>query len=102
LEYRVLFYSLDGSLVSKYEAYENALGLKSMAWSSSGHFIALGSFDEHLRILNHLNWKPIAELNHETIAVTLNRYNKEAVSFFFFFLFTMKKGFYLVQYIDWI
>lgn len=79
LSYRVLLYSVNGSLLGKYEAYEHALGLKSMAWSSSGQFLALGSFDNHLRILSHLNWKPIAEFDHESLAVTKSRLNKTAV-----------------------
>lgn len=82
LTYRLLLYSLNGSLLGKYEAYEHALGLKSMAWSSSGQFLALGSFDDHLRILSHLNWKPIAEFDHESLAVTKTRLNKTAVRVF--------------------
>ncbi|DAZ96823.1 TPA: hypothetical protein N0F65_007084 [Lagenidium giganteum] len=81
LEFRVLFYSIDGKLLAKYQAYENALGLKSMAWSSSGQFIALGSYDDHLRVLSHLNWKPMVELDHTTIATKLGRSNQHAVEY---------------------
>uniref|UniRef100_K3X4Q4 Anaphase-promoting complex subunit 4 WD40 domain-containing protein n=1 Tax=Globisporangium ultimum (strain ATCC 200006 / CBS 805.95 / DAOM BR144) TaxID=431595 RepID=K3X4Q4_GLOUD len=81
LEFRVLLYAVDGTLLAKYQAYEHALGLKSMIWSTSGHFLALGSFDEHVRVLSHLNWQPIAEFDHETIAVTLTRVNKTAVEY---------------------
>lgn len=50
-----------------------------MEWSTSGQFLALGSFDDHMRVLSHLNWKPIADFDHEAVAVTMTRVNKTAV-----------------------
>lgn len=50
-----------------------------MEWSTSGQFLALGSFDDHVRVLSHLNWKPIADFDHEAVAVTMTRINKTAV-----------------------
>ncbi|RQM23021.1 hypothetical protein B5M09_010808 [Aphanomyces astaci] len=47
-------------------AYQHALGIKSMAWSPSGQFLALGSFDEKVRLMSHMHWKCIAELDHPT------------------------------------
>ncbi|XP_053307920.1 WD repeat-containing protein WRAP73 [Spea bombifrons] len=64
LEYKMLLYSLDGRLLSSYRAYEWSLGIKSVAWSPSSQFLAVGSFDEKVRILNHVTWKPIKELSH--------------------------------------
>lgn len=64
LEYKVLLYSLDGRLLSTYRAYEWSLGIKSVAWSPSSQFLAIGSYDEKVRILNHVTWKKIAELEH--------------------------------------
>ncbi|XP_014739407.1 PREDICTED: WD repeat-containing protein WRAP73 isoform X1 [Sturnus vulgaris] len=64
LEYKVLLYSLDGRLLSSYRAYEWPLGVKSIAWSPSSQFLAIGSFDEKVRILNHVTWKKITELDH--------------------------------------
>ncbi|XP_062821694.1 WD repeat-containing protein WRAP73 isoform X2 [Anolis carolinensis] len=64
LRYKVLLYSLDGRLLSTYSAYNWSLGVKSIAWSPSSQFLAIGSFDEKVRILNHVTWKKIAEFEH--------------------------------------
>ncbi|KAF5917412.1 hypothetical protein HPG69_007006 [Diceros bicornis minor] len=45
LEYKVLLYSLDGRPLSAYSAYEWSLGIKSVAWSPSSQFLAVGSYD---------------------------------------------------------
>ncbi|KAM6402805.1 WD repeat-containing protein WRAP73 [Rhynochetos jubatus] len=64
LEYKMLLYSLDGRLLSTYQAYEWSLGIKSVAWSPSSQFLAIGSYDEKVRILNHVTWKKITEFEH--------------------------------------
>ena len=48
-QYKVLLYSLDGRLLSSFSAYEWSLGIKSLAWSPSSQFLAIGSFDEKVR-----------------------------------------------------
>ncbi|XP_057274114.1 WD repeat-containing protein WRAP73 isoform X3 [Pezoporus wallicus] len=48
LEYKILLYSLDGRLLSTYRAYEWSLGIKSVAWSPSSQFLAIGSYDEKI------------------------------------------------------
>uniref|UniRef100_A0A8C7XTP8 WD repeat containing, antisense to TP73 n=1 Tax=Oryzias sinensis TaxID=183150 RepID=A0A8C7XTP8_9TELE len=67
LEYKMLLYSLDGRLLSTYSAYEWSLGIKSVSWSPSSQFLAIGSFDEKVRILNHITWKKIAQFEHPAI-----------------------------------
>ncbi|GAB5574475.1 WD repeat-containing protein WRAP73 isoform X1 [Prionailurus iriomotensis] len=62
--YKVLLYSLDGRLLSAYCAYEWSLGVKSVAWSPSSQFLAIGSYDGKVRILNHVTWKMITEFGH--------------------------------------
>lgn len=64
LTYKVLLYSVDGRCIAKYSAYDNALGVKSIAWSPTSQFLALGSYDEKLRLLNHITWKTVAEHDH--------------------------------------
>lgn len=49
LQYKVLLYSLDGRLLSAYCAYEWSLGVKSVAWSPSSQFLAVGSYDGKVR-----------------------------------------------------
>ncbi|KAJ3011799.1 UNVERIFIED_CONTAM: WD repeat-containing protein wrap73 [Siphonaria sp. JEL0065] len=64
LEYKVLIYSPDGRLVSSYSAYDTGLGIKSANWSPSAQFLAVGSFDEKLRLINNMTWKPLIDLSH--------------------------------------
>ncbi|KAH9647902.1 wd repeat-containing protein WRAP73 [Citrus sinensis] len=64
LEYKVLIYSPDGRCLLKYQAYESGLGVKSISWSPCGQFLAVGSYDQTLRVLNHLTWKTFAEFMH--------------------------------------
>ncbi|KAI3924033.1 hypothetical protein MKW92_004256 [Papaver armeniacum] len=64
LEYKVLVYSPDGRCLFKFQAYESGLGVKSIVWSPCGQFLAVGSYDQMLRVLNHLTWKNFAEFIH--------------------------------------
>ena len=66
LDYKVLLYSMDGRCLSTYSAYEHALGVKTVAWAPSGQFLAIGSYDEKLRVLNNLTWRTVAEHSHPT------------------------------------
>lgn len=45
----MLLYSLDGRLLSTYSAYEWSLGIKSVVWSPSSQFLAIGSYDEKVQ-----------------------------------------------------
>lgn len=79
---------MDGRCIAYYSAYEFALGIKSVTWSPSSQFLAIGSFDQkaskikfsiefhvsalnqvlylihQCRVLNHITWKVVAEHNH--------------------------------------
>ncbi|KAJ3275834.1 WD repeat-containing protein wrap73 [Terramyces sp. JEL0728] len=63
-QYNVFIYYPDGRLVANYSAYDCGLGIKTAAWSPSGQILAVGSFDEKCRLLNHYSWKPLVELGH--------------------------------------
>uniref|UniRef100_A0A8C1V1C5 WD repeat containing, antisense to TP73 n=1 Tax=Cyprinus carpio TaxID=7962 RepID=A0A8C1V1C5_CYPCA len=75
-QYKILLYSLDGRLLSSYSAYEWSLGIKSVAWSPSSQFLAIGSYDEKVRILNHITWKKITQFEHPATII-----NAKAVVF---------------------
>ena len=66
--YRLFLYTLDGECVSSYipypEPHSYGLGLRSVSWSPTGQFLAVGGYDQKLRLLNHMTWKTIAELDH--------------------------------------
>jgi WD40 repeat protein len=61
---QILIYSPDGRCLFKYLAYESGLGVKTVAWSPCGQFLAVGSYDQAVRTLNHLTWKTFAEFSH--------------------------------------
>ncbi|KAK2165292.1 hypothetical protein LSH36_52g03026 [Paralvinella palmiformis] len=67
LQYKILLYTADGRCIDKFTAYNMALGIKSVAWSPTSQFLAIGSYDQKVRILNHLTWKTIVEHAHPTI-----------------------------------
>ncbi|KAL1925476.1 uncharacterized protein VTP21DRAFT_359 [Calcarisporiella thermophila] len=65
-EYKALIYSLDGRRVSNYSAYKEGLGIKCVSWSPDSKLLALGSYDQNVRILDNFKWSPINELFHTT------------------------------------
>lgn len=51
-------------LIAKHTPYERALGIKSVVCSPNGQYVSVGSFDQSVRIFNHISWKSITELKH--------------------------------------
>ena len=64
LFYKVLLYSINGCLIAMYSAYEDALGVKCVRWSPTSQFLAIGSYDQRVRVLNHVTWKVVADHSH--------------------------------------
>lgn len=71
LEYSVEQFALrrttaDGAVERRtYSAYESCyLGVKSVAWSPSTLAVAVGSFDESVRLLHPVSWELVAEFAH--------------------------------------
>jgi len=66
LEYKLLVYCPAQGLVAKYQPYEYALGIKSLKFSDNSQFLAVGSYDEKVRLFNCLTWKVITEFEHKS------------------------------------
>ncbi|KAI8817774.1 uncharacterized protein EV422DRAFT_590168 [Fimicolochytrium jonesii] len=64
LEYKVYIHHPDGRLAGTYSAYDSGLGIKTVQWSPSGQFLAVGSYDQKVRLLNYYTWKPILEYTY--------------------------------------
>lgn len=65
LEYKLLAYCPATGIIAKFQPYKSALGIKSIDFNKMGEFLAIGSYDEKIRILNCLTWKLIIELDHQ-------------------------------------
>ena len=60
----MLFYSPTGELLGRVEAYSNALGVKSIAWSPDGSLLSVGSYDQCARLVSAVTWKTVTVLKH--------------------------------------
>ncbi|KAJ2408789.1 hypothetical protein GGI10_004790, partial [Coemansia sp. RSA 2530] len=40
------------------------LGVRSCVWAPGGQLLAVGGYDERIRMLNHLTWRPVSTLVH--------------------------------------
>lgn len=67
LECKLLIYSPTGNLIASHTAYDNSLGIKTLSLSPSGHYLAVGYFDQSIRIFSCLTWKELTEIQHKPI-----------------------------------
>lgn len=44
--HRVQVFTSDGKPATTYSAYQDALGIKDVAWNASGELLSVGSYDE--------------------------------------------------------
>lgn len=63
INYRLVTFGHLSGLVFRYEPYNFALGIKSVRYSCNSLFLAIGSYDEKIRLINALTWKEIGELD---------------------------------------
>ena len=74
LQFQVLLYTAGGEHLQTFRPYENALGVKTVAWHPNGHLLALGSYDQRARLLNSLTWQRVAEcVPQRAIAARLDK-----------------------------
>ncbi|XP_046850970.1 WD repeat-containing protein WRAP73-like [Xenia sp. Carnegie-2017] len=64
---KVCLYSMDGRCLSTYERPCFGLGVKTVTWSPTSQFLAIGGYDEKCRVFNHLTWKTIVEHKHSHV-----------------------------------
>lgn len=64
LKYNVYVYAMDGKQLHAYSAYSDAMGIKKVSWAPCGQFLAVGSYDGQVRMLNHITWQILAEHEH--------------------------------------
>ena len=61
---RAAVYSVDGRCLAELCPYPYALGLRCLDWAHSGQLLAVGAYDQKIRLLNHLTWSVLAEFCH--------------------------------------
>ncbi|KAI8062693.1 hypothetical protein BC940DRAFT_308137 [Gongronella butleri] len=64
LDYNVVVHDLDGVRVWDYSASNDGLGMKTLAWH--GHWLALGSYDDKVRLVHSGTWAVATTLHHPT------------------------------------
>ncbi|CAG8670759.1 15689_t:CDS:2 [Acaulospora morrowiae] len=60
---RKLIYTSDGQCLQKYNE-NTVLGVKCVTWAPSSQFLAVGSYDQKIRLLDYYSWKPTIEFTH--------------------------------------
>jgi WD40 repeat protein len=70
LTYGLHVYTPSGLRVASYSAYEHALGIKAggqaVRWSPRASFLAIGSYDQSVRIFNNATWQLMQTHQHST------------------------------------
>ncbi|KAL0092935.1 hypothetical protein J3Q64DRAFT_1695420 [Phycomyces blakesleeanus] len=64
LYYKILVYRPDGHLYTSYQAPEDGLGIKTVAWNSRSSILAMGGYDHQIRFMTTSDWKVVIRLSH--------------------------------------
>ena len=75
--YQLLIYSPLGQLIARHRPYDNGLGIKCMSISPNGTFLAVGSYDQSVRIFSKISWRFLAEFEHKTEGNSPHLYKEE-------------------------
>eukprot|EP00892_Ulva_mutabilis_P008080 jgi/Ulvmu1/5644/UM231_0007.1 len=63
--YSVFVYKAsDGSCLTQFQLAGKGLGVRAVQWSASSQFLAIGTYDNAVRILNHITWRECAAFEH--------------------------------------
>jgi len=79
LEYNFFIYTPRGQKLAQFQAYANALGIKSITFSPKSRFLAVGSYDQVCRVFNNLTWRSLAEYKHSSVIKMTPQYKKAMV-----------------------
>ena len=74
LNYNIVVYTTAGQRVLQHRAYEHALGIKSgpgVKWSPTANFLAVGSYDQQLRVFNNQTGQLMTSYVHSNQTVNL-------------------------------
>lgn len=73
LQYNIAVYTPSGQKLASHRAYEHALGVKGagqgVRWSPHNSFLAIGSYDQNVRIFNNATWTLVHSYVHSSAAV---------------------------------
>lgn len=67
LECKFYVYSPTGNLIASYQAYDIGLGIKNCVFSPNGHYLAVGYYDQSVRLFSQLTWKLITDFQHKAV-----------------------------------
>ncbi len=71
-KYKFSVYCPAQGLLQKFQPNEYGLGIKTFKFSSNSMFLAVGSYDEKIRLFNCLSWKVITEFEHKSLLTDLS------------------------------
>ncbi|KAJ2331460.1 WD repeat-containing protein wrap73, partial [Coemansia sp. RSA 2681] len=70
-----------GGVVKRVITEDHMLGVRACAWAPSAQLLALSGYDNKIRMLNHLTWRPIATLVHRAqgIPASVDVFSEEEI-----------------------
>ena len=75
--YQLLIYSPLGQIIARHRPYDNGLGIKCISLSPNGTFLAVGSYDQSVRVFIKISWRFLVEFEHRNESSPANVYKEE-------------------------